>query len=77
MHVRQALMVGVMAGLLVACGSSGKPSACDKFEAGLEKTLLASAQTDEARAAAECVIRTTKNLSDADREIVDAGERHT
>jgi hypothetical protein len=66
MHVRQALMVGVMAGLLVACGSSGKPSARDKFEAALEKTLLTGAKSDKERAVAECVIRTTKNLSDAD-----------
>lgn len=65
-------MVGVMAGLLGACGSSGKASARDKFETALEKTLLTGAKSDKERAVAECVIRTTKNLSDADyAKIVD------
>jgi hypothetical protein len=72
MRVRQAMMAGVMAGLLVACSSSSTPSARAKFEAALEKTLLATAKSDDARAAAECVIRTTKNLSDADyKQIVE------
>jgi hypothetical protein len=66
MQLRQALMVGAMAGLLVACSSSGKPSARDKFEAALVKTLLTGAKSDKERAVADCVIRTTKNLSDAD-----------
>jgi hypothetical protein len=66
MRVRQTIMVGVMAGLLVACGSSGKPSARAKFEAALERTLLTNAKTDKDREIAECVISTTKNLSDAD-----------
>ena len=60
------MMAGVMAGLLVACGSSSKPSARAKFEAALEKTLLTNAKTDQDRQVAECVISTTKNLSDAD-----------
>jgi hypothetical protein len=60
------MVAGVMAGLLVACSSSSKPSARAKFEAALEKTLLTNAKTDQDRAVAECVIRTTKNLSDAD-----------
>ncbi len=55
-----------MAGLLVACSSSSTPSARDKFESALEKTLLTGAKSDKERAVAQCVIRTTKNLSDAD-----------
>ena len=66
MRVRRAMMIGVMSGLLVACSSSSKPSARAKFEAALEKTLLTNAKSDKDRAVADCVIRTTKGLSDAD-----------
>lgn len=66
MGVRRAIAVGVALGLLVACGSSNEPTARAKFEAALEKTLRAEAATDQDRAVAECIISTTKNLSDAD-----------
>jgi hypothetical protein len=60
------MVAGVLAGLLVACSSSSTPSARAKFEAALEKTLLTGAKSDKERSVATCVIRTTKNLSDAD-----------
>jgi hypothetical protein len=71
------MMAGVMAGLLVACSSSSKPSARAKFEAALEKTLLSNAKSDQDRQVAECVISTTKNLSDADYKKIVAQENPT
>ena len=67
MRVRQAMVVGVVTvASLVACSSSSASSARAKFESALERTLLAEAKTDKDRVVAECVISTTKNLSDAE-----------
>ena len=77
MRVRQAMVAGALAALLVACSSSSTPSARAKFEAALERTLLANAKSDQDRKVAECVISTTKNLSDKDYKQIVAQENPT